>query len=249
MVAGSTTIPVIDISPSASAEEACARIDAACRGIGFFAITGHGVAGELLDGVLDVARQFFAQPLAHKNSLAIELSDHHRGYGGVEGELLQPGLRADYKETLDFGPEVPLDDPQRSPLEGPNQWPDLPGCGAHSDYGCVTLLHIDGTAGLQLADIDGRWHDVIAPPGSFIVNLGDMLARWTNDRYRATVHRVQSPRIADRYSVPTFVNPSYDTIVKCLPSCLGEGEQPKDPATTSGAYLQSRFDETFAYRQ
>jgi len=311
VVAGSTTIPVIDISPSASAEEACARIDAACRGIGFFAITGHGVAGELLDGVLDVARQFFAQPLAHKNSLAIELSDHHRGYAGVEGELLQPGLRADYKETLDFGPEVPLDDPQRSPLEGPNQWPDLPGfrdaveayqaavleaakrllrliaqalrqdrsffdqrferplvgtrlirypavverrpdqlgCGAHSDYGCVTLLHIDGTAGLQLADIDGRWHDVIAPPGSFIVNLGDMLARWTNDRYRATVHRVQSPRIADRYSVPTFVNPSYDTIVKCLPSCLGEGEQPKDPTTTSGAYLQSRFDETFAYRQ
>ena len=311
MATDSTAIPVIDISASTPAGSACAQIDAACRGIGFFAITGHGVSGELLDGVLDVTRMFFAQPPADKSSLAIELSDHHRGYAGVEGELLEPGLRADYKETMDFGPEVPADDPLRSPLEGPNQWPDLPGfrdtvgayqaavlgtakrllrliaqalgqersffderferplvgtrlirypavaeprpdqlgCGAHSDYGCITLLHIDGTAGLQLADVEGRWHDVIAPAGSFIVNLGDMLARWTNDRYRATVHRVQSLRTADRYSVPTFVNPSYDTVVECLPSCLGEGEQPKYPTTTSGAYLQSRFDETFAYRQ
>ena len=307
----SASIPVIDVSASISPEEACSQIDVACRGIGFFAITGHGVTGDLLDGVLAAAQEFFSRPLAYKTSLAIELSDHHRGYAGVEGELLQPGFRADYKETLDFGPEVPADDPLRSPLEGPNQWPDIPGfrqvveayqaavldaakrllrliaqalgqepaffdqrferplmgtrlirypavaeprpdqlgCGAHSDYGCVTLLHIDGTAGLQLADIEGRWHNVVAPPGSFIVNLGDMLARWTNDRYRATRHRVQSPRTVDRYSVPTFVNPSYHTVVECLPSCLGEGEQPKYPTTTSGAYLQSRFDETFAYRQ
>ena len=306
-----TAIPVIDISPDIPSHDVCAQIDSACRGIGFFAITGHGVAEDLLEGMLDVTREFFAQPLPFKNALAIEQSDHHRGYAAVEGELLEPGMRADCKETLDFGPEVPLDDPQRSALEGPNQWPALPGfretieayqaavltaakcllrliaqalgqeptffdrrfvrplvgtrlirypvvaeprpdqlgCGAHSDYGCVTLLHIDGTAGLQLSDIDGRWHDVIAPPRSFIVNLGDMLARWTNDRYRATMHRVQSPRDQDRYSVPTFVNPSYDTVVECLPSCLGEGEQPKHPTTTSGAYLQSRFDETFAYRQ
>lgn len=310
-VGHSASIPVIDISASTSTEEACSQIDAACRGIGFFAITGHDVPSELLDGVLAATREFFAQPLPSKNSLAIELSDHHRGYAGLEGELLQPGMRSDRKETMDFGPEVPVDDPLRSPLEGPNQWPDLPGfrqavegyqtavldaakrllrlvaralgqeqaffdqrfvrplvgtrlirypavaeplpdqlgCGAHSDYGCVTLLHTDGTPGLQLADVGGRWHDVVAPDGSFIVNLGDMLARWTNDRYRATVHRVQSPRTADRHSVPTFVNPSYDTVVECLSSCLGDGEQPRYPTTSSGAYLQSRFDETFAYRQ
>ena len=300
------SIPVVDIAQRVPSADACAQIDSACRGIGFFAITGHGVPGELLNGVLEVAKDFFAQPQGYKNSLAIELSDHHRGYAGVEGEL-----RADYKETMDFGPEVAAEDPLRSPLEGPNQWPDTAGfrdaveayqaavldaakrllsliaqalgqeqsffdqrferplvgtrlirypavteprpdqlgCGAHSDYGCVTLLHIDGTPGLQLADVEGRWHDVVAPQGSFIVNLGDMLARWTNDRYRATVHRVQSPRGADRYSVPTFVNPSYDTVVECLSSCLGDGEQPRYPTTTSGAYLQSRFDETFAYRQ
>ena len=311
MSSGGELIPVIDISEGNSARVACPQIDSVCRGIGFFAITGHGVVGELLDGVLAATREFFAQPLAHKNSLAIELSDHHRGYAGVEGELLEPGLRADLKETMDFGPECSLDDPLRSPLEGPNQWPavlgfresveayqeavldaakrllrlmaralelepsffderfvrplvgtrliryptvdeplpDQLGCGAHSDYGCVTLLHTDGTPGLQLWGLDGRWHDVIAPAGSFIVNLGDMLARWTTDRYRATVHRVQSPRTANRFSVPTFVNPSYDTVVECLPGCLGEGEQPKYPPTTSGAYLQSRFDETFAYRQ
>ncbi|WP_420624686.1 isopenicillin N synthase family dioxygenase [Candidatus Poriferisodalis sp.] len=311
MPGGDTEIPVIDISGDTSLAAASEQIDAACSGIGFLAMTGHGVERALLDGVLMAARQFFTQPLASKCALAIELSGHHRGYAGVEGELLEPGLRADFKETLDFGPERSLDDPDCSPLEGPNQWPDLPGfrmtveayqeavldaakrllrliaealdqppsffdqrlvrplvgtrlirypavgeplldqlgCGAHSDYGCVTLLHTDGTPGLQLADVDGQWHDVVAPAGSFIVNLGDMLARWTNDRYRATVHRVQSPRAADRYSVPTFVNPSFDTVVECLPSCLGEGEQPKYPPATSGVYLQSRFDETFAYRK
>lgn len=62
MATDSTAIPVIDISASTPAGSACAQIDAACRSIGFFAVTGHGVAGQLLDCVLDVTREFFAQP-------------------------------------------------------------------------------------------------------------------------------------------------------------------------------------------
>lgn len=306
----STAIPVIDISDDAT-RVASEQIDAACRGIGFFAVVGHGVDQQPLDDVLDATKRFFAQPLAIKQAVAIERSQHHRGYAGLEGELLQPGLRADRKETMDLGHECAADDPERSPLEGPNQWPmlygfreavenyqtavfdaakrllrlialalelessffderlvrplvgtrlirypavsepqpDQLGCGAHSDYGCVTLLHTDGTPGLQLADLDDQWHDIVAPGDSFIVNLGDMLARWTNDRYRATLHRVQLPQHHDRFSVPTFVNPSYNTAVECLPSCLGDGQLPKYPSTTSGEYLRSRFDETFAYRQ
>ena len=315
----SALLPVLDISRDAdpvAAASLSAELDAACCGIGFFAAIGHDVAGSLLDEMLAASRRFFALPLADKRRIAIERSRHHRGYAGIEGEFLQPGLKADLKETLDFGVERSPDDPELSPLEGPNQWPDLPGfrntveryqaavlqaaqrvlrlvaaalaldgdffderlrrplvgtrlirypgtesgsadpappdqlgCGAHSDYGCITLLLTDGTPGLQLLAVDGVWHDVIAPPGSFIVNLGDMLARWTNDRYRATVHRVQSPVGRVRYSVPTFVNPSYDTVVECLPSCLAAGQLPKYSPTSSGAYLQSRFDETFAYRR
>ena len=315
----SAVLPVLDISGDAdpvTAASLSTRLDEACRGIGFFAVTGHDVEPWLLNGVLDAARQFFAQPIEVKRRVAIERSDHHRGYAGIEGELLQPGLKADLKETMDFGVERSPDDAELSPLEGPNQWPDLAGfrdtveqyqaavlhaahrvlrlvaaalaldadffdarlrrplvgtrlihypgvesglahqappdqlgCGAHSDYGCITLLHTDGTSGLQLRAVNGEWHDVIAPPDSFIVNLGDMLARWTNDRYRATVHRVQSPVGCARYSVPTFVNPSYDSAVDCLPSCLEAGERPKYPPTTSGAYLQSRFAATFAYRR
>lgn len=204
-----SSIPVIDISGGVAIDEACIQIDAACRGIGFFAITGHGVADELLDEALAASTEFFDQRFARPL---------------VGTRLIRYPAVAE-------------------PL------PDQLGCGAHSDYGCVTLLYTDGTWGLQLADIDGQWHDVIAPPGSFVVNLGDMLARWSNDRYRATVHRVQSPRTADRYSVPTFVNPPCDAVVDCLPTGLGAAQQPKYTPTTSGAYLQSRFDETFAYRR
>ncbi|WP_428119037.1 2-oxoglutarate and iron-dependent oxygenase domain-containing protein [Candidatus Poriferisodalis sp.] len=104
----SAVLPVLDISrdtdPVAAASLG-AELDDACRGIGFFAVTGHDVVGSLLDEMLAASRRFFALPLADKRRIAIERPRHHRGYAGIEGELLQPGLKADLKETLDFGVE------------------------------------------------------------------------------------------------------------------------------------------------
>jgi isopenicillin N synthase-like dioxygenase len=87
----------------------------------------------------------------------------------------------------------------------------------HTDYGLITLLATDGVAGLEVRPRGGNWTMVEAPASSLIVNLGDMLARWTNDRYVSTPHRVSAPVASDRYSVPFFVNPDPATTVSCLP--------------------------------
>lgn len=132
-----------------------------------------------------------------------------------------------------------------APLEAP-----VPGqlrAGAHSDYGSLTILKTeDRPGGLQVLDKDGEWLDVPHRPGCFVVNIGDMLARWTNDRWVSTLHRVVNPpadRIAEsrRQSVVFFQNPNYDALVSCLPSCTDATRPPKYAPTTSGGHLREKF--------
>ena len=118
---------------------------------------------------------------------------------------------------------------------------------AHSDYGSLTILKTeDRPGGLQVQGSDGEWLDVPHVPGCFVVNIGDMLARWTNDRWVSTLHRVVNPpldRVAGsrRQSVVFFQNPNYDALVACLPSCANAANPPKYPPTTSGGHLREKF--------
>lgn len=123
-------------------------------------------------------------------------------------------------------------------------------CGAHSDYGMVTLLATDHHGGLQILvpgkndDNEEEWLDVPPPPiGTFVVNLGDMLERWTNGKFRSTIHRVLS-RGDERYSIPFFYEPNFDTVVECLDVCLKPGQKAKYPPTTSGQHLLDKYKET-----
>jgi isopenicillin N synthase-like dioxygenase len=116
--------------------------------------------------------------------------------------------------------------------------------GAHTDYGAITLLATDGVRGLQVRPVDGDWIPVDAPAGSLIVNLGDMLARWTNGRYRSTPHRVVVKADVDRYSIPFFVNPDRETRVSCIPSCVSESTPCAYAPITAGEFLQGRIDGT-----
>ena len=111
----------------------------------------------------------------------------------------------------------------------------------HTDYGLITLLATDGVAGLEVRPLGGAWTTVAAPARSLIVNLGDMLARWTNDRYVSTPHRVSALASRDRYSVPFFVNPDPSTTVSCLPACVSAERPCRYRAVTASEFLAQRI--------
>ena len=111
----------------------------------------------------------------------------------------------------------------------------------HTDYGAITLLATDGVPGLEVL-LDSGWVPVSAQPGSVIVQLGDMLARWTNDRYRSTPHRVVGSAGADRFSIPFFVNPDPHTVVSTISSCITPERPERYEPVTAGEFLVSRID-------
>eukprot|EP01063_Lacrimia_lanifica_P041047 TRINITY_DN9478_c1_g1_i1.p1 TRINITY_DN9478_c1_g1~~TRINITY_DN9478_c1_g1_i1.p1 ORF type:complete len:325 (+),score=118.39 TRINITY_DN9478_c1_g1_i1:43-1017(+) len=117
-------------------------------------------------------------------------------------------------------------------------------CGAHSDYGMITLLAVaEGESGLEILT-QGRWVAVPPKPGCFVVNIGDMLARWTNDCYRSTVHRVINTAGRERYSTAFFFDPAFPTVVAPLPQFCTAAQPAKYPPITSGEYLIAKYDET-----
>ncbi|KAG5056958.1 hypothetical protein JHK82_011958 [Glycine max] len=123
-------------------------------------------------------------------------------------------------------------------------------CGAspHSDYGMITLLMTDGVPGLQICKDKVNqpqvWEDVPHVEGALIVNIGDMMERWTNCLYRSTLHRVM-PTGKERYSVAFFFDPASDCVVECFESCCSESSPPRFSPIRSGDYLNERFRLTY----
>lgn len=120
------------------------------------------------------------------------------------------------------------------------------GMGAHTDYGIVTVLWADPVPGLEILDDEGGWHPVVPVEGALLVNLGDLLARWTNDRWISTMHRVVPPRGADgellrRRSAAFFFDGDADATITTLPTCLDEhGRSGYEPVTV-GEHLAQKL--------
>jgi isopenicillin N synthase-like dioxygenase len=323
----SAMVPIVDIAgfvrPGASQAARDAVVDTvrrACETIGFFGVTGHGVAPRTIADLVAAAYQFFALPMAEKLAVRRPRPEQNRGYIPPGDERLAR-LRGnetppDLKEMFAIGP---FDQPDEPYFTGPaaypsfaaNLWPErplslrpaleaywlaldglartlcrifsaaldlppgffddkidkhisqlrlmhypppsappLPGqlrAGAHSDLGMMTLIHSDNDiGGLEAMDRSGTWVRAPRIDGAFMVNLGDLMMRWTDDRWRSTLHRVVNPAGDEedqsrRLSIGMFFIPNYDAEIAPLGVGAGAG---KYAPTTVADYRTARFAST-----
>jgi isopenicillin N synthase-like dioxygenase len=319
-----TEVPVIDLAPARQGgleerRRLARAIDAACREIGFFAITGYGVDDRVVEDLRRLAHTFFALPRAEKLAACHPIPGTNRGYHPLADETLAAANDApappDLKEYFHVGPVETTDDPYyTSPLGcrhfAPNIWPPASAgferaatvyyttmsrlivslmrlaalaldveetffdrkvdrsigtmrlnyypaqsrppmagqlrAGAHTDYGGFTILSGEDVAGgLEVLTRDGRWIAVPTSPTTFVVNIGDLLMRWTNDRWLSNMHRVVNPPLEGgpslpRLSIAFFNHPNYDALIECLPS---QGP-PRHPPVLSGDYRDLKYAKT-----
>lgn len=124
------------------------------------------------------------------------------------------------------------------------------GIGAHTDFGAITLLLQDEVDGLQVWDkTNSTWVDVEPVKNAYVVNLGNLMQRWTNEKYISNVHRVINRSGRERFSIPVFISGNPDYVVDCIPNCKAAGEPSKFPPTTVEAAVSSAYAESYGRAQ
>ena len=122
---------------------------------------------------------------------------------------------------------------------------DQLGMGAHTDYGIVTVLWADRVPGLEIHGADGHWHPVMPADGALLVNLGDATARWTNEEWISTLHRVAPPRVGGRLvprrSAAYFHDGNVDAVIEPLPSCVSADNPVRYQPITVGEHLAAKL--------
>jgi isopenicillin N synthase-like dioxygenase len=145
-------IPIVDVSGLSSSDldarlQVAAELGRACREVGFFYVSGHGITDTVRASMFAAAHEFFAQPFAVKQAVSITLSPHNRGYAAIGSERLDQTAPVDQKEAFNIGLELAPDDPELLagvPFRGVNHWPDLPG------WREAVQAYYDGCQRLQL---------------------------------------------------------------------------------------------------
>ena len=303
-----TTLPVVDISPfikggtDAARRQVGREIRSACIDIGFFYVTGYGIAQAEMDELIEWGHRFFALPLDEK--MAIHRNNdptQSNGYMQAGGTDKAADLKENYCISREVEPGEPAEGryaagrtqwPVRSHLPGfeefqrahfvkrqtvaqrmvrafalsldlPESYFDAafryPGCNLvynyyppidpnrtdrsqwsiapHADYGAFTMLAQDKLSGLQVRNAAGQWIDVTPIPDTFVVNLGDTMARWTNDLYASSLHRALNLNSGVRVSVPFFTFPHGRTEIRCLETCQGPDNPPRNEPIIAEDYM------------
>lgn len=157
--------------------------------------------------------------LNHAFALSLELPE----------EFFDPlYARPDMTLTFNFYPPV---DPAKLKA---TQWSFSP----HADYTAFTVLLQDSSGGLQARNAAGKWIEVAPQPGTFVVNVGNLLERWTNDLYKSTLHRALHVGNDPRISGALFVYPGADTVVRCIDTCRGPDNPPRYEDVTTADYVR-----------
>jgi isopenicillin N synthase-like dioxygenase len=183
--------------------------------------------------------------------MGVAISDYFRAMEKLTADLLCVCAVALGLDEHFFADKID----HHSPLLSANFYPEQltapePGqlrAGTHTDYGSLTILATeDKPGGLQVKSKRGEWIDVHPVAGSFIINLGDLMARWTNDRWVSTLHRVVNPPVsagADsrRLSLVFFHHPNEDALIECIPTCASADAPAKYPPITAGDHIMEKF--------
>jgi isopenicillin N synthase-like dioxygenase len=119
------------------------------------------------------------------------------------------------------------------------------GIAPHTDSNFMTFLAQTEIPGLQVRMPSGNWLDVPYIPGSFAVNSGDIMKRWTNGRFKSTPHRALPPVGRHRYAIPFFLGPRFDQLIKCLPTCTGPDNPPQWPPITYAEWQTWWYDANY----
>jgi isopenicillin N synthase-like dioxygenase len=122
------------------------------------------------------------------------------------------------------------------------------GCGEHTDYGIVSMIWQIDVGGLEVQTTSGEWINAPRIPGTFVCPMGDMTQVWTNDHWKATVHRVINSSTTFRHAAAFFFDPNYDCVVQPLEQFVNAQHPARYEPTTMGAHVHRGFDGTFAYR-
>ncbi len=135
------------------------------------------------------------------------------------------------------------------PLDGTPE-PGQLRIGEHTDYGSLTLLYQRDVVGGLEVRLDGAWVPIAPIADSFVVNIGDLMARWTDDRWTSTLHRVQNPALTGpcsrRLSLPFFCQPNYDAVIDTVPTCVSASIPSKYPVITAGQNVADKTGASFA---
>lgn len=157
------------------------------------------------------------------------------------------GLPEDYFEPFYNRPVVQLSLLHYRPPASLREEDIEIGAGEHCDTGAFTLLMQDETGGLEVQRKDGVW--IAAPPikGCYVINIGDVMMRWTNGRFRSTPHRVVNRALKPRYSIPFFANPGYDVTIAPIETIMKPGETAQYEPLENGPYMAAFYDKGMAY--
>ncbi|WP_343559381.1 isopenicillin N synthase family dioxygenase [Kiloniella sp. b19] len=121
------------------------------------------------------------------------------------------------------------------------------GIGAHTDYGNLTILAQDDVGGLQVMNREGQWVEGPPVPGTFVINIGDLVQRLTNDRYLANLHRVVNTSGRERYSIPFFIDADFDAEFGPLAQCVTPERPAQYETVTCGQHKFGRFRASYAH--
>ncbi|CAA0807567.1 2-oxoglutarate (2OG) and Fe(II)-dependent oxygenase superfamily protein [Striga hermonthica] len=232
-------VPLIDLSPLSSPEpdpaalrQLIAAIGGACENWGFFQVVNHGVPPDSLRRIESSARDFFALPKEEKRRVARD-EVNPTGYYDTEHTK---NVR-DWKEVFDFTVQVPTVIPathvagDEGLKEMVNHWPEYPPK--------MRKICEEHAAEIQRKS-DGKWVLVKPTPDAYIINVGDIIQVWSNDKYESVEHRVKVNSEKERLSIPFFFNPAFYTMVEPLAELLNDQSPAKYRAYNWGKFFTTR---------